>query len=74
MSASTARRCGSQGTVVRGKDKCTTQMYDDLDLEIGINTLDHDSPHIEGTLGSMVASLHGVKKYLTLKIVGQAGG
>jgi len=28
----------------------------------------------EGTLGSMIASLHGVKKYLTLKVVGQAGG
>lgn len=27
---------------------------------------------MEGTLGSMIASLHGVKKYLTLKLVGQA--
>lgn len=37
-------------------------------------SLDQDSPRVEGTLGSMIASLHGVKKYLTLKIVGQVGG
>lgn len=28
----------------------------------------------EGTLGSMVASLHGVKKFVTLRLVGQACG
>lgn len=39
-----------------------------------MDTLNQDSPRVEGTLGSMIASLHGVKKYLTLKIVVQASG
>lgn len=34
--------------------------------------LDQVASKAEGTLGSMVASLHEVKKYLTLKVVGKA--
>lgn len=45
---------------------------DDSVLEIGVDTL--NKARAEGTLGSMIASLHGVKKYLTLKVMGQAGG
>lgn len=47
---------------------------EDLDLELGVDTLEQGSPRAEGTLGSMISSLHGVKKYLTLKIVGHARG
>lgn len=43
---------------------------DDSNLEIRVDTLYQDSSQVEGTLGIMVASLHGVKKYLTLNIVG----
>ena len=39
-------------------------------FRLGMDTLDHGSPRVEGTLGSMIASLHKVKKYLTLKVIG----
>lgn len=42
---------------------------DDLDIEVGTDTLDLGPPRVEGTVGSMIASLHGVKEYLTLKVV-----
>lgn len=45
----------------------------DLDLELGMEILDQEEFRVEGTLRSMITSLHGVKKYLTLKVLGQAG-
>jgi len=47
---------------------------DNSDLDLGVDILDQESPKVEGSLGSMIASLHRVKKYLTLKVVGQASG
>lgn len=44
------------------------------DLELGVDVDGLELPRVAGTLGSMIASLHGAKKYLTLKVVGQAGG
>lgn len=38
-----------------------------------MDMLEQEAPRMEGLLGSMIASLHGVNKYLTLKVVGQAG-
>lgn len=46
----------------------------DLDLELGVNVDGLGSPRVVGTLGSMVASLHGAKKYPTLKVMGQVRG
>lgn len=42
---------------------------DDSNLEVGTNLPKRGQPQIEGTLGSTIASMHGVKKYLTLKVV-----
>jgi len=47
---------------------------DELELDLGMDTLDEGTPNEEGSLGIMITSLHGVKKYLTLKVVGKAGG
>jgi len=47
---------------------------DDSNLDLGIDILDQKSPKAEGSLGSMIASLHGVMKCLTLKVVGQEDG
>lgn len=46
----------------------------DSDLEVGTNMLDQGQPRVEGMVGNMIASLHGVKRYLTLKVIGQAIG
>lgn len=43
---------------------------DDSDLELGADTMELGSPRVEGTIESMITSLHGVKKYLTLNIMG----
>lgn len=37
---------------------------DDSNLDLGSNTLDQGLLKVEGTLNIMIASLHGVKKYL----------
>lgn len=47
---------------------------DDSNLEIGADIGGPRSPRVASMLGSMIASLHGVKKYLTLKVIGQARG
>lgn len=39
-------------------------------LDLGMDMLDQEAPKAKGSLWSMIASLHGVKKYLTLKVVG----
>lgn len=44
---------------------------EEFDLNFRTNTLDWVASKVKGTLGSMVASLHGVKKYLMLNVVGQ---
>jgi len=53
---------------------CSGGESDDSDLEMGADICGLGSPRVAGTLGSMIASLHGVKKYLTLKVIGQARG
>lgn len=40
----------------------------DLDLRRGLDN--SQLLHAKGTLGSMVASLHGVKKFMILKLIG----
>lgn len=47
---------------------------DDLDLDISKEILDQEAPKEKTLLGSMIASLHGVKMYLMLKVVGQVDG
>lgn len=47
---------------------------DGSDLELGADVDGLESPRVVGTLGSMIASLHGAKKYLTFKVVVQANG
>lgn len=47
---------------------------DDSNLEVGMNLPKLRQPQVEGTLGSMIASMHGVKKYITLKVIGQVEG
>ena len=53
---------------------CSDAESEESDLNFGVDMLDQEASKAEGTLGSMVASLHGVKKYLTLRVVGQACG
>lgn len=43
---------------------------DDLDFELGVDVGGIKSPSVTSMLGSMIASLHGIKEYLTLKIMG----
>lgn len=48
---------------------------DDSNQDLGMDMLDQtEAPKVEASLGSMIASLHGGKKYLMLKVVGKAGG
>jgi len=47
---------------------------EELELDPNEEVEDSWSLHAKGTLGSMVASLHGVKNFLTLNLIGQACG
>jgi len=48
---------------------------DGSDLELGMDMLDQtEAPKVEASLGSMIASLYEVKKYLTLKVIWQESG
>lgn len=51
---------------------CYDIKLEDSDLNFGVDILDQVASKVEGILGSMVTSLHEVKKYLILKVVGQA--
>lgn len=44
------------------------------EMDLNEGSYDLQLPCVEGTLGSMVDSLHGVKNFLTLKLIGQACG
>lgn len=46
----------------------------DSNLELGADVGGTESLRVVGMLGSMITSLHGVKKYLTLNIMGQEDG
>lgn len=43
-------------------------------MDLGGDTMDLGTPRVEGTLGIMIASMNGVKKYLTLKLIKRVGG
>jgi len=43
---------------------------DDSYLDLSMGILNQEAPRVEATLGSMIVSLHEVKKYLTPKVVG----
>lgn len=48
---------------------------DDSNLVLGMDMLDQTKgPKVEASLGSIIASLHGVKEYLMLMVVGEVGG
>lgn len=53
---------------------CSDAESEEFDPKFGRDTLDRMATKAEGSIGSMIASLHGVKKYLTLKVVGHACG
>lgn len=49
---------------------CSNAESKDSNMNFRVNMLDQEASKVEGILGSMVASLHNFKKYLTLKVVG----
>lgn len=56
---------------------CSKRESDDSDLELGTDVGRSESPRVEGTLGSMIVSLHEVKcddPKITLNKNGQALG
>lgn len=50
------------------------ESLEELELDLSGGVDDSQLLHVEGTLGRMMASLHGVNKFVMLKLIEQACG